>query len=216
MNKKIVAINESMHDRVQSLLPWFVNDTLREEDASLVNQHLNVCSECQADFAWQCKLRAIEPAVEGAPDVDRAFAKLRERIDAKQIQSKRTSVWFNQFRFKNSPWMPWALASQMLLIMGLVTVVATPDPTIATYRALAANSTSNGNMIVVFRPETSEQQLRRILNRANARIVNGPTVTDAYVLYVKDENLDATLRSLRADRAVVLAETLNSRGKLSE
>ena len=213
MNEKIVTINDTVHDRVQKLLPWFVNDTLRGEEAALVHQHLNVCPECQADFAWQCKLRAIEPESDVVPDVDRAFAKLRERIDAKQIQARQRPAWFNQISLKNRAWMPWALAAQLLLIVGLVVSLTTPDMKAATYRVLGANSAMNGNMIVVFKPETSEQELRRILNNADARIVDGPTVTDAYLLHVKDDNLDGTLHSLRAERAVALAESLSPRGK---
>jgi hypothetical protein len=217
MNKKIVAINDTDHDRVQKLLPWFVVDTLHGAELALVNQHLNVCTECQADFAWQCKLQAIEPASEVTPDVDRAFAKLRERIDVKKVHPKRQSGWFSQLGFANRPWMQWALAVQMASIVALVFLVAAPDGTVASYRALSSATTAgnvaDGNLIVIFKADTSEQELRRILNSVAARIVDGPTVTDAYVLHVSNDRLGATLRSLRANRNIILAESLTSRSK---
>ncbi len=209
MKNKVLTIHDSVHERVQKLLPWFVVDTLHGEELALVNQHLNVCPECQADFAWQCKLKTIEPVCESTPDVDRAFAKLRERIDLNR--SHRTS-WLKQVMAVNRPWMQWALAAQLVLILGLVWTIVTSDGNVAAYRALGANKATVGNMIVVFKPDTSEHELRRILNENRARIVDGPTVTDAYLLYVNDESLNGTLHSLRANSTVVLAEALSSRG----
>ena len=217
-DKRIVTINDTTHEQVQKLLPWFVVDTLRGEELALVNQHLHICPECQADFAWQCKLQATAPVSDVKPDVDRAFAKLRARIDTAQhkITQHKTkgSSLFGQlkpFSFGNRHWMQWALVAQFSIIIVLAFLIATPYGNFATYRALAANTSSSGNMVVVFKPTTSEQALRRILNHAGARIVDGPTVTDAYLLSVPEERLVTTLQSLRSDSEVVLAESLRGR-----
>ena len=85
MNEHIVTINDSIHDKVQGLLPWFVVDTLTGKELELVNQHLNICAECQADFAWECKLQATPPVSDAIPDVDRAFSKLQARLDSNQL-----------------------------------------------------------------------------------------------------------------------------------
>jgi hypothetical protein len=213
INKRIVPINDATHEQVQKLLPWFVVDTLRGEELALVNQHLHVCPECQADFAWQCKLQATAPASDVKPDVDRAFAKLRTRIDTARLQTKRSSIFdkFKEFSFGNRHWMQWALVAQFSVIIALAFLIATPYGNFATYRALGANTHSSGNMVIVFKPDTSEQALRRILNNAGARIVDGPTVTDAYLLSVSDERLATTLQKLRSDQAVVLAESLKGK-----
>jgi len=212
MNKRIVAINDTVHDRVQKLLPWFVVNTLQGEELALVNQHLNVCPECQADFAWQCKLQAVPPAANSAPDVDRAFARLRERIDTGAVRPAPGSGWLDQFRNRQLPWMQWALAAQLLLIIGLVVLIAVPGRQ-ENYRALGNRTPTHANLVVVFRPDTSELVLRELINAAGARIVDGPTVTDAYLIQVPDEKLPVTLSSLRHNPHVTLAQPLQAGGQ---
>jgi len=214
MSKQILTINQDVHDQVQKLLPWFVVGTLRGDELTLVNQHLNVCPECQADFAWQCKLQSIEPASDVvSPDIDRAFAKLRQRIDLGNTTSTDKLSWFRKWTRNAQPWMPLALAAQLLMIIGLLTFIAVPKENPASYRALGASTDGSSNMVVVFRPETTEQDLRRTINAAGARIVDGPTVTDAYLLHVAPDNIEAALITLRADPHVTLIETLAAGGK---
>jgi hypothetical protein len=215
MNGRIVAINDSIHDQVQTLLPWFVVDTLIGEEMEMVNQHLNVCAECQADFAWQSKLKSIAPVSGSMPDVDRAFATLLDRLNPapQKSDSRRLAKLLNSFRLETRNWMQWTLAAQFLVIAGLVVVLMMPDDMFANYHALGANVVVDSNIAVVFKPDTSEQQLRGILNSVGARIVGGPTVTDAYLLNVPDANIGKALHDLRQERAVVLAETLGSRSK---
>jgi hypothetical protein len=50
--------------------------------------------------------------------------------------------------------------------------------------------------------------LRRILRGAGARVVDGPTESNAYVLDVPAERRMLALQRLRAERAVVLVEPL--------
>lgn len=212
MSKQILAINDNVHDQVQKLLPWFVVGTLRGEEQALVNQHLNVCAECQADFAWQCKLQTMEPTGEefsdGAPDIDRAFARLRQRIDTGNATSTEKLSWFSSLGWTLRPWMQLALAAQLLLIVALVGFIAVPKNNPASYRALGAGAVGSSNLVVVFSPDTSELDLRRMINAADARIVDGPTVTDAYLLHVPDDKVDTAFHTLRAEHQVTLVEVL--------
>ena len=77
------------------------------------------------------------------------------------------------------------------------------------YRVLGAGVAAGGNMVVVFQPTTSERELRHILQAQNARIVDGPTVTDAWLLSVPAERHAHILQALRANAAVKLAEPLD-------
>ena len=61
---------------------------------------------------------------------------------------------------------------------------------------------------VTFRPDTPEAELRRIVRASGARIVGGPTVTDAWLVGA-DGRLDPVLARLRAEPAVTLAEPLS-------
>ena len=61
-----------------------------------------------------------------------------------------------------------------------------------------------------FRPEASERELRQALQDSDARLVDGPTVTGAYLLHVPAAQQAEALRHLRAHAAVVLAESLET------
>jgi hypothetical protein len=215
MNGRILAMDKTIHEQVQTLLPWFVIDKLTGEELELVNRHLNVCAECQSDFTWQCKLQATPPDDEVELNVDSAYAKLLPRLMPAQAKVQRQSLWKKMGKLwqGNSGWMQLALAVQFSVIVSLTVLLASPEGNVAAYRVLGSNINTIGNMVVVFSPTTSEQELRRIFHNAGARIVDGPTVTDAYLLNVPDEKLDGSLRDLRANRVVVLAESLRSGGK---
>jgi hypothetical protein len=61
----------------------------------------------------------------------------------------------------------------------------------------------------MFRPDMTEQQLRRILRVNGARLAGGPTVSDAYLLRVAPDRREAVLARLRANHDVVLAHPLD-------
>jgi hypothetical protein len=212
MNGRILAMDKTIHEKVQSLLPWFVINKLTGEELDLVNRHLHVCEECQSDFTWQCKLQATPPEDEVELNVDQAFAKLLPRLKPSQPKSQGRSLgnMLGRLRRGNPHWMQWALAAQFSVIAGLTVLLTSPYGNVAAYRALGSHANTSGNMVVVFKPETSEMELRRILRAAGARIVDGPTVTDAYLLNVPEEKLNGSLHGLRTNQAVILAESLSS------
>ena len=84
------------------------------------------------------------------------------------------------------------------------------------YRTLssrAAAQGTQGNLVVSFDPATPERELRRILQASGARVVDGPTASDAYVLAVAPAQAAPVLRRLRAESAVTLAERLDTGGE---
>lgn len=116
------------------------------------------------------------------------------------------------FRSSGGGWMPWALAAQGVVIAGLVLQLL-PDSS-ADYRALSnggnAAPPSSGNVVVMFHADTQLGQVQQILQAQGARVVDGPTVTGAYVLEVPDANQARALAALKARPEVQLAEPLNA------
>lgn len=194
MSANIVELEGSVHQRVQKLLPWAVLGRLPETDMRLVQEHTGACADCRDDLAWQHRLQAVQPAAGAAPDMDAALARLMPRIEARP-------------RAANGAWMRWALAAQVLLIAGLGARVLMPaEPA---YRLLGAQA-AQANMMVVFRPDTSEGQLRGILQSHGASVVGGPTTTKAWLLSVPAPRLPAALAALRSESAVEMAESLHA------
>ena len=64
-------------------------------------------------------------------------------------------------------------------------------------------------MVTIFRPETSERDIRAALADAGARIVDGPTGADAYVLSVPAAQRASALAKLKARPNVVMAEPVD-------
>jgi anti-sigma factor RsiW len=109
-------------------------------------------------------------------------------------------------------WVGWAIAAQFAVLMIGGTMVQSP-PQAEAYHALgAAPQAQDGNIMVIFKPDTSERNLRETLRAIDARIVNGPTPADAYLLHVAASGRVAALAHLRARADIVLAEPLDSGG----
>ncbi|MYN41147.1 hypothetical protein GTP55_17425 [Duganella sp. FT109W] len=124
------------------------------------------------------------------------------------VTAPRRISWWGVKAANQSSWLRWAVAAQWLVIVALGALLLRPDETPA-YRVLGAGAAAGGNMVVVFQPATSERELRHILQAQNARIVDGPTVTDAWLLNVPTDRHAQILQALRANAAVKLAEPLD-------
>jgi hypothetical protein len=102
-----------------------------------------------------------------------------------------------------------ALAAQLALVViagGLVTYFNQPPA----YHVLgAAPVPASANVVVVFKPDTREEQLRRLLDASDASLVGGPTDADAYLLHVPAEARNATVTRLRARPEIVMAEPID-------
>jgi hypothetical protein len=85
------------------------------------------------------------------------------------------------------------------------------SPAPKTYHTLgAAPQRTDGNLVVVFDPDASEAQMRNALTDAEAKIVDGPNASGAYVLHVPADVRRQALTKLRAKREVVLAEPIGA------
>jgi len=62
---------------------------------------------------------------------------------------------------------------------------------------------------VRFRPEATEQEIRRVLRDNEARLVYGPTATDGYLLKVPVGHEKAAVARLRKESTVLLVESLD-------
>jgi hypothetical protein len=101
------------------------------------------------------------------------------------------------------------VAACALIAVG-VTVMPRQTGPAAAYHALGgARSVTPGNMVVIFRPDTPERAIRDALTGVGARIVDGPTAADAYVLQVPTAQRAGALAQLRSRPNIVLAEPVD-------
>jgi anti-sigma factor RsiW len=214
-------MDSDVHHRVQGLLPWFASGRLEPAEANDVEAHLAGCAACRADLEWERQLCAAqaEGLVGGDADVESdvepGWARLRTRIASADPVPPRVapapSVAASAAGRSILPWWGWVLAAQFAAIVTLGAMLTSPPPPVPTYRALGLpERPTTANIVVRFRPDAIERDLRRGLEAAGARVVDGPTVTGAYLIKVVPGREAAALARLRGDPAVLLAESLDA------
>jgi anti-sigma factor RsiW len=204
---RVVSLDSEEHRLAQELLPWLVNGTLDADELAEVAAHLEQCGRCQADAAAQEALRAIAVEPENSGALERNWAALRARLETEHGRPRRAPGSIPWWRLG----LQLAVGLQAAVILVLAVVLAGVSlPSGEPYRALGANaSAASANALIVFRADTSEREMRDILRGAGARIVGGPTVSDAYLVHLADPRPQA-IAALRANRAVVRAESLQA------
>jgi anti-sigma factor RsiW len=208
---QIIPLHGAAHAQTQALLPWYVNGTLDAAERARVEAHIADCAECRADVAAE---RRLADAVAALPvEAEQGWAAMQARMAATSVTPalpvpRRASFRQALARPATLRWVIGAQAVAALLIVG-ISLGSREAP--APYHTLSsAPAATAGNMIVMFRPSTSEQRIRSALVASGARLVDGPTEADAYVLLVPGARRDAALATLRATPDVVLAQPIDA------
>lgn len=209
MTARVVHLHGDEHEAVQSLLPWYLTGSLADDELARVQAHLRECAECQADAAWQerfCSAHQLPTAAASPQRVDRDWAALTRRIAGEASRPRRPPA---QPSWRGARWWPFAFAAQSALVALFVLVwFVAPLREPAEYHALgAAPAATSANVLVVFRPNATEADIRHALRSSRAQLVGGPTVTDAYLLRMEPLTSEALAR-LRADGVVLRVDSL--------
>jgi hypothetical protein len=202
-----VARAEREHGKVEELLPWYATGELDAADRQLVAEHLATCADCQRRLAEEQRLMRAVRAIE--PEVDEGWARLRNRIAAQPRGARRILVAANDaWSQVRRPGIAIAMAAQFAFVLfaaALFLSFSRPS-----YHALGAGTApAAANVLVMFKPDATEQQVRELLRANGASLVGGPTDAAAYMLHVAPAARSAVLVTLRADREVVLAEAID-------
>ncbi len=207
---RIIPLNGDEHREFQLLLPWFMNGTLESAEHARIEAQLTGCQECQSELEFERHL-AVE--LSGLSDgAERGWSRVRRRL---RLEGRRSDTSTPHDVMNPAPrtggrWMGWAIAAQFILLLLASAALILPLEQPARYQTLeSAPPVETGNMVVIFRPDTTEAELRQMLNTSNARLVGGPTVAGAYMLQVPKANRQAALSVLRESPTIVLAEPID-------
>ena len=203
---EIIRLRNSPHDEVQELLPWLVNGTLDPEEAERLEAHLAECADCRAELEAERKLAA---AVAGTPlDCDSGWESMQRRMQGEVSAGPAPAPLWR----KRIP-IGWAVASPLAAAaaLGIIFVNVTPkQPAEPQYRALGSPATTEpANLVVQFAPATKLSDVQGLLQSVDARLVDGPTATGAYLLRVDQGKRELALKELRDNQAIALAEPID-------
>lgn len=207
MTDRVIQLDPAAHKVADVLLPWFVNETLEGDELAFVQRHVEGCSRCQREVLWLREFHAACVAGEALPGASNAFRNLRRQLEKPSPARAPLRDRWNLV----GPWSRWLIAGQLAAIVALGSLWLSGTEGPAQFRTLGAASASGpttGDLVVVFDPAISESDLRRILRGAGARVVDGPTEANAYVLDVPADRRLPALQRLRSERGVVLVEPL--------
>ena len=199
------------HHDAEDLLPWYATGRLDGDDVALVEDHLSSCAHCRRRLAVE--RRMIEEFAQLSPQVDSGWARLRQRIE---VPRPRESLWdklrgqvAGLWQGLSRPAIATLAVAQLAFVVAagaILLSLSQPD-----YRALgSAPAPSSANVIAMFRAETTEAQLRNLLQSNQASLVDGPTAGGAYLLRVPASSRPAVLARLRGNRQVLMAQPIDA------
>lgn len=206
MNEETIIL----HDEVEKLLPWFVNGTLDEKSQDLVRKHLADCPVCKKEYEWLCSASgAISSMSDTVPDIEPNLQKMLSRIGAKDtVRSKLKDEGRSFWPSIRRQWFPIAFALQMVFVFALGTSIFM-KPESKQYDALASMNAGKMKIAIVFRSDITVQRMQEILRAADANIVEGPTVTFAYVVEVPYAEGATVVRHFKVTPEISLVQSLN-------
>ncbi|HKX92928.1 MAG TPA: anti-sigma factor [Sphingomicrobium sp.] len=201
------AFNDAVHDEAEELLPWYATGQLNPADRGAVERHLASCARCQRQLAFERQLieqvRALDVAV------DSGWARLRARIvrppRSASTLARATRGFWDILRRPGVAAI--ATAQVVLLLVAAAILVPMSQPS---YQALGSSGApATANIIVIFRPGSTEQDIRELLRASDASVVGGPTAANAYLLHVRPERRPAALAALQSADIIQLAQPVD-------
>jgi anti-sigma factor RsiW len=198
------------HQDLQDLLPWYANGQLDPSEHARVEAHLHGCAACQAELRLQ---RQLESEIRRLPiEVEQSWARMQRRLEEERRPTppiRTRGVAAGGFGWAARP--GWAIAAALMMTFSVLLLTFSQP---ARYHALgaapaAALGPARGNVLVMFRPDMRERDMRAALQSSAARLVDGPTAAGAYVLQVPAPRRAEALAKLRARADIELAEPLD-------
>jgi len=185
----------------EKLLPWYVNDTLTDDERSEVEAHLKDCERCRSEVAY---LKALRSQVKVTGDVT-----MYGELGLKRLMSdiKKEAQTPRRFLFS---WWQSAIAIAATLIIMLQGVILYNF-----WQQSEAITTLSGPMhkgVVLqinFSPNASEAQIRKLLQSVKGSIIDGPGSIGIYRVRLNltaenEERINERIAALRSHSDIVI------------
>lgn len=208
--RNVINLHGDPHQQTQALLPWYINGTLDTAESAMVEAHLAECADCRTELAVE---RGLSRQVGGlAMDVEQGWTAMQQRLGAAAPSAPALPAALVIPFWRRPAAIGWAITGQLAAAaLALVVVAAVRQPPAQpVYQALGAPGIEQpGNLVVLFRPEIAERDMRKLLDDSQARVVQGPLASGAWVLRVEDARRAAVVATLRASPRILLAEPVD-------
>lgn len=216
MSKNEKDYNLAEKNTVDELIPWFVNGSLSETEMNAVNNEitdspqfseqvdddLKLAEKVNRESAEVKKLLAMQPA---------ALAKLKKQIN--YSENKKTWYELALSYFTPKPIFALAISSvAAIFVVGYYPFATDRDMQTGPqteyqqeYQTLTTAPVNQEGVVlqIIFKPETTEIEMRSLLLESEGKLLSGPTTSGVYRLEIaEDGNKDAELDLFRNHSAV--------------
>jgi Putative zinc-finger len=197
MSERPDAIHEAA-----TLIPWYLSGTLGPDESRAVEQHLTGCASCREKVGEWRRLRpALERAIEARPAPARdLFASVISRIDASARAPVQRALagasWWERIATAVFGVLPPRLAPAAALavivlqfgalaVVGTVAYQAMRGPIVTTQSGPEGRRPLRPGMVrlrVAFQDNAPGAEIRGLLQRLDARIIDGPSAAGFYII----------------------------------
>lgn len=221
--------NNSEHQKVWDLLPWFINRSLDATEKTLVENHLKTCITCRIELNQQQQVYHTIQQADLLQQVSQvSFNQLKKRIAEKPAApvldkpGRSGKFWKLHFPFP-LPFPGWAqyaavAAAVLLLVFPLAFDTPSEQPhIIPEYRTLAQSpetGLAHHQLPVIrfiFADPVNDEQIETVLDSLSGHNIEGPFNNGMYELHFNSEQadsptLDEFIARLRSDNRIFFAE----------
>lgn len=205
------------HTDTSHLIAEYCNNRLSAREKAEFEQRLQkdheLSAACNEFRRFQALYRQVDP-VELAPSAA-LFARISDEIAALPRGAGKRPAWSRRLagavsdfwqRFREP--MPWVLAAAQAVVIALLLVPAPQQniySTLSTAGVAADDEMSRIN--VVFRPESTESDIRSLLHTIQGSVSSGPSREGRYVVSIgSPSDLDTVVRTLQESTIVLFAD----------
>ena len=199
-------------DEIRRLISQYLNKSLSPEKRKEFEEALKKNPDLKKEVS---EFLAIKKAYEEmekelAPPSDALYEKIQTAIKSSPDYTAAPGIgtWEKAFEgFRNfclAPRVSWSVAAVQFAV--IVLLLLSGMPRVAGFRTLTSTDISKKGEIrinLVFKPDTREKEMRDILNRVGARIVDGPSRQGLYIIEIGPEaQAEKALNFLNREKVV--------------
>jgi anti-sigma factor RsiW len=197
---------DDTHDQAEDLLPWYATGQLDAADRALVETHLASCARCQRQLANEHIL--IDQFQTMSPEIDSGWTQLRGQIDARPPRQPVRQTLAEFWGLLKRPVVAAVATAQVAFVAAAALLFQWLSQ--PTYVALGAGqAATSANIIVMFKPEAREADLRGAIAGSGGTLVGGPTEADAYLVHVPANGRSGAVQKLQRNANVTLAQPID-------
>lgn len=205
------------HREFLELLPFYMNDTLDAGERARMDSYLTTHPAARGEVAFQQALRDEVREAVPQPDPRVGLDRILREMTARETATgasllRRLTNWLDSLASaRMAPAFAAACAIVVLQTALLTGLLLRQDEPYDTLRGGGIAGPEQALIQVLFRPETPESQLRDLVRRVGARIVDGPSDLGFYKLAVPVDRAAPALGELKSSPWVQDAQSVAAR-----